>query len=229
MLDSNPLRDYFNAHTTGRGIWKWSHYLDIYHRHLQKFIGTEVYVLEVGVYSGGSLEMWRAYFGERSAVYGVDIRDECREYSNEHTTIFIGDQGDRGLWKSIKSAAPRIDVLIDDGSHIPKDQALTLEEMLPHLSPGGVYVCEDIHNRRTMFDEKRGTDGINAFPAHLLGYINDLNDLRVSERGVTATVFQRSVESIHFYPYMVVVEKAALPVDTFDAPKRGALWQPWCG
>ncbi len=39
---TNPLRTYFEAHTEGRGIWKWDHYFDIYHRHLKRFIGREV-------------------------------------------------------------------------------------------------------------------------------------------------------------------------------------------
>ena len=44
-------------------VWKWKHYCDVYHRHFSKFVGREVHVLEVGIYSGGSLQMWREYFG----------------------------------------------------------------------------------------------------------------------------------------------------------------------
>src|SRR5690348_2802772 len=47
----NPLEQYCNAHTIGPGIWKWRHYFDIYHRHFQKFIGREVHLIEIGVYS----------------------------------------------------------------------------------------------------------------------------------------------------------------------------------
>src|SRR5205823_12359912 len=53
----NPILSYFNAHTEGPGIFKWMHYFDIYQRHFSKFVGREVHVLEVGVYSGGSLSM----------------------------------------------------------------------------------------------------------------------------------------------------------------------------
>src|SRR5262245_23245078 len=61
--DSNPLKAYFDSHTEGNGIWKFIHYFDIYTRHLAKFVGTDVRIMEVGVYSGGSLAMWRDYFG----------------------------------------------------------------------------------------------------------------------------------------------------------------------
>ncbi len=50
----NPLRDYFEANREGPGIWRWQHYFDIYHRHFARFVGREVNVLEIGVYSGGS-------------------------------------------------------------------------------------------------------------------------------------------------------------------------------
>jgi hypothetical protein len=58
----NPLRTFFDSRETGRGIWKCLHYFDIYHRHFSKFVGRDVKVLEIGVYSGGSLEMWRHLF-----------------------------------------------------------------------------------------------------------------------------------------------------------------------
>src|SRR5947207_11688241 len=38
----NPLLAYFEAHRQGRGIWKWRHYFDVYHRHLAKFVGKDV-------------------------------------------------------------------------------------------------------------------------------------------------------------------------------------------
>src|SRR2546423_12660568 len=58
---NNPLKNYFTSHKTGRGIWKWNHYFDIYHRYFKKFIGRRIGILEIGIYSGGSLDMWRAY------------------------------------------------------------------------------------------------------------------------------------------------------------------------
>ena len=67
-LSSNVLWDYFRNHNQGRGVWKWEHYFEIYHRHFSKFINQPVDVLEIGVQSGGSLEMWRAYFGA-AAIY----------------------------------------------------------------------------------------------------------------------------------------------------------------
>src|SRR5580704_8369217 len=38
-LPPNPLLQYFDSHQSGKGIWKWRHYFEIYHRHFAKFVG----------------------------------------------------------------------------------------------------------------------------------------------------------------------------------------------
>ena len=134
----NPLWEYFQNHHQGPGIFKWEHYFDIYHRHLSRFVGRHVDVMEIGIFGGGSLAMWRAYLGENSRIYGVDINPACQAYENEHTSIFIGDQESRDFWKVVKQRVPSVDILIDDGGHSPEQQQVTLEEMLPVVRPGGI-------------------------------------------------------------------------------------------
>src|SRR4051812_2939766 len=69
--ERNRMREFFDARRTGPGIWKWNHYFDIYHRHLAKFVGRGAHVMEIGVYSGGSLEMWGGYiWGGRYGICG---------------------------------------------------------------------------------------------------------------------------------------------------------------
>jgi hypothetical protein len=57
--------------------------------------------------------------------------------------IFIGDEEDRKFWRRFKAEVPAVDIVIDDGGHQTQQQVVTLEELLPHLRPGGVYICED--------------------------------------------------------------------------------------
>ena len=217
----NALRSYFESHREGPGIWKWVHYFEAYHRHLSRFVGREVHVLEIGVYSGGSLPMWREYFGPQCHVYGVDIEEACRVYENEWTSISIGDQADRRFWKRFKQEHPRIDVLIDDGGHEPEQQLVTLEEMLPHLRPGGVYICEDVHGER------------NRFNAYVHGVAANLNTCLPKpgdqSKGIACspTDFQAAIHSVHMYPFLTVLEKHDLPVAEFSSQKHGTEWQPF--
>jgi hypothetical protein len=192
---TNPLWDYLQNHKVGHGIWKWEHYFDIYHRYFSRFIGQEVNVMEVGIYSGGSLEMWRSYFGDKSHIYGVDIEEACKVYENDHISVFIGDQADRAFWSTFKKSVDGIDIIIDDGGHTLEQQQTTLEEMLPYLRPGGVYLCEDVH----------GT--FNTFSAFATGLVNELNSFNSISSPLLPTHFQSKIHSIHFYPYVVIIEK----------------------
>ena len=218
---ANPLSSYFDGVTEGPGIWKWQHYFEIYHRHLSKFVGRPVTVVEVGIYSGGSLPMWRHYFGPGCRVHGVDIEPDCRTYANEYTTIHIGDQADRGFWKRFRETVPEVDVLIDDGGHLPEQQMITLEETLPYLNAGGVYICEDVHGARNPFGEfvRSLADGLNAFDV----------DRASKELASRVTPLQAAVHSVHLYPFVTAIEIQDTPVGRFKAPMHGTQWQPFLG
>jgi predicted O-methyltransferase YrrM len=220
----NRLEQFFDAKTQGHGIWKWRHYFDIYDRHFRRFVDTEVNILEIGVYSGGSLEMWRNYFGPKAKIYGVDIEESCRSYSGDGVEVFIGDQEDRNFWSDFKQRVPALDLVIDDGGHQAIQQLVTLEELLPHLRPGGVYLCEDLHG------------GMHSFVAYIHGLSHKLNDAEGTfgdendpERrlGCLASSFQEAVGSIHLYPFIAVIERNRWPVKELVAPKHGSIWQPF--
>jgi len=205
------MRQFFESRSSGRGIWKFEHYFEIYERHFARFAGSDAHVAEIGVYSGGSLEMWRDYFGPRASVYGIDIEERCRAYADAGTQIFIGDQADRAFWARFRAAVPRLDVLIDDGSHRPEDQIPAFEEAFQHLAPGGVYLCEDIQGIH------------NGFSTYLHGLARDLNAIDWD----APSWAQRWIASISLYPLVAVVEKRAAPLTRLHAPRRGTEWQPW--
>jgi len=213
----NPLGVYFESHEEGRGILKWLHYFDIYHRYFQKFVGQEVHIVEIGIFSGGSLDMWKEYFGPKCRIYGVDIHEECKAYEDSQTKVFVGDQADRSFWEGFKKNVPRVDIVIDDGGHLPHQQIVTLEELLPHVQPGGVFWCEDIlgiHQR---------------FVAYLYGLADRLNAYGIKPDGseVDPSEFQRSIYGIHLYPFVAVIEKAEVRVERFACPGHGTEWQPF--
>jgi hypothetical protein len=43
------------------------------------------------------------------------------------------------------------------------------------------------------------------------------------------TALQSGVASVHFYPYVIVIEKAPAPIPEFVAPMHGSEWQPFLG
>ena len=221
---SNPLWVYFDSHREGPGIWKWVHYFDVYHQHFNRFRGREVHVLEIGIYSGGSLGMWKDYFGPECHVYGVDREESCKRYEDDSVKVFIGDQADRAFWRRVREQVPTLDIVIDDGGHEPTQQIVTLEELLPHLQPGGVFLCEDVH----------GT--LDEFALYVNGLMHNLNamesvkdDPENNERRIVckATGFQSSIRSMHWYPFVTVIEKRNAPITELVAPKHGSQWEPF--
>ena len=209
------LRDYF-AKNAGRPIYKWLHYFEIYERHFERFRGRDVNLLEIGVYRGGSLQMWKHYFGPGATIYGVDIDPACREMEEERVRIMIGDQADRGFLRKLKASIPRIDILIDDGGHIMAQQIATFEELYGHVADDGIYLCEDVHSsywpkyggglrRPGTFIEyaKRLIDQLNAW--HTL----DPEQFEVDD-------FTLTTYGMHFYGSVLVIEKRPM-----EAPREG--------
>ena len=215
---ADPLRAYFDSHSEGPGIWKWLHYFEIYHRHLSKFVGKPVTLAEVGIYSGGSLQMWHHYLGDQCHVHGIDIMPECTSYESPKTTIHIGDQSDRSFWDAFRRKVPSLDILIDDGGHEPDQQIITLEETLSYLNDGGIFICEDIH----------GIDNRFATYVHdMADRLNAMTKLPTPDLRSAVTPFQSSIASVHFYPYLIVIEKGRSLENGLQAPKHGTQWQPF--
>jgi hypothetical protein len=207
------LRAYFDAHEHGPGLWKWLHYFEIYERHLARFRGQEVHIVEVGIFSGGSIDMWLSYFGDRCRFYGLDVEAACKNYERPRVEVFIGDQADLEFWARFRAEVPRVDILIDDGGHLPEQQMATLEAMLPHIVPGGVYLCEDIQGAE------------NAFHTYLDVLSRSLSSF-VGMGPIPPSPVHQHVASVHRYPQATVIEKPRLPIEPFDAPRRGTEWQP---
>ena len=135
------LRELFEAHD-GRLIDKWAHYFYIYERYFAEYVGKRVRVLEIGVAHGGSLQLWKKYFGVQAEIVGVDIEPRCKDYEEEQITICTMNQAD--LNDRLRLPFPSFDIVIDDGSHHKIDQQASFKAMWPRTR--GVYIIEDCHN-----------------------------------------------------------------------------------
>lgn len=128
----------FRAHT-GRQIDKWQHYFPIYEKHFAPYVGTPVRVLEIGVDHGGSLQLWKSYFGPYAEIVGIDIDPRCSTYTEPQIDIRIMNQRDPAI-----SRLGTFDIVIDDGSHFIADQEDSFRALWPCTT--GVYLVEDCHH-----------------------------------------------------------------------------------
>lgn len=202
----NDLEKYFTENN-GNLIHKYKHYFDIYDRHFSRFRGTDVHVLEIGVSHGGSLQMWKSYFGPRAKIYGVDINPHCKQLEEEQIYILIGDQADRGFLRSLLEAIPRIDILIDDGGHTMAQQINTFEVLFPHIDKEGIYLCEDLH---TSYWKKFG-GGYRKSGSYIEYSKNFIDSIHAwhsrQPKKLNVSDFTRSVCGLHYYNSVLVIEK----------------------
>ena len=201
----NDLLHYFNTHK-GRLIHKYIHYFDIYDRHFARFRGRDLVILEIGVSQGGSLQMWKNYFGPGVKIYGIDINPACKQLEEEHIQIFIGSQSDKDFLRHIKSVIPPVDILIDDGGHTMQQQIVTFEELFSHVKENGVYLIEDLHTsywlRYGGGHQRRGT--FIEFSKNFIDYINAHHS---EQKSLHVNDFTSSVDSLHYYDSILVIEK----------------------
>jgi len=204
----NDLERIFHEHT-GNIIHKWQHYFDIYDRHFSRFRNKKITILEIGVHKGGSLEMWRKYFGENCEIIGIDIIPLCKRFENSFTKIFIGSQEDRNFLQNLKKQIPKVDILIDDGGHMMDHLRITFEELYDWVAEEGVYLAEDLHTCYWPSFEG-GYRRSNSFIEYTKKLIDQLNAWHSQQKRFRISDFTRTTHSIHFYDSIVVFEKARI-------------------
>jgi hypothetical protein len=124
---------------------KHSSYFYAYEKIFSRFVNKRIIFVEVGILNGGSLFMWRKYFGNNARIIGIDNNPKAKIWEKEGFEIFIGDQGDKNFWDNFKKKIGQIDILLDDGGHTDIQQATTLFCCAKNIKDGGVLVIEDTH------------------------------------------------------------------------------------
>ncbi len=202
---ANPLEAWFRANQ-GRAVNKWPHYFPVYDRHLARYRGGDVTVAEFGVWHGGSLQMWRDYFGPRSRVIGVDIDPRCTAAAGEGITVVTGDQEDREFLAGLAARAGPFDVVIDDGGHSMAQQLATFEVMWPALAEGGTFLVEDVHTSYWP-DYGGGYRRAGTFTEHAKDMIDRINAWHSRDPEFQPDYWTKTVAGMHVYDSVIVFDK----------------------
>ena len=208
----NELEQYFEKNDK-RLINKYQHYFDVYDKHFSKYKGQEITIVEVGVFQGGSLQMWRSYFGPKAKIWGIDIDPRCKLLEEENTNIIIGSQEDESFLESIYDITGPIDILIDDGGHTQKQQITTFNILFDKIKNDGVYLCEDVHTSYWL-SYGGGSNRMGTFIQFTKKLIDKLNAFHSEENSLQVDSFTKSAKSIHYYDSIVVIEKGIITKPT---------------
>lgn len=193
----------------GKAIHKWSHYFPAYERHFAPWRGRSLTFLEIGVAKGGSLAMWRRYFGPLARIVGADIDPKCKAHEGDGVEVRIGDQADPRFLQALVDEFGAPDVVLDDGGHHMDQIAATFAFLYPRMDKNGVYLVEDLH---TAYWPKfgGGLDAPGSFINHAKSLIDRLNADHAQGQ-VTPDAFTRDTFAITFYDSIVVFEKGRIP------------------
>jgi hypothetical protein len=202
----NPLLHFFLSNR-GPLMNKWLHYFDIYDKHFHRYRGKPVRMIEIGIYHGGSLSMWKDYFGDKLELFGVDINPRAEKFADERTKVYIGDQSDPAFLASMRSEIGQVDIVLDDGGHACYQQIASYRGLFDMVAPDGVYMIEDCHT--SYWDEYGG--GLHrkdSFLEFTKQWIDEVNSYHVRDwKPEQYSSLARSAHCVSFYDSVVVVEK----------------------
>lgn len=123
-------------------------YLPLYDELLKNKKETATNILEVGVYGGGSIELWSKYFLNAN-IYGVELNSLntiSRPIINKKNIILLTktDAYDLDLLGKFKDI--KFDLVLDDGPHSLESQIFFVKHYSKLLKHDGILIIEDIQN-----------------------------------------------------------------------------------
>jgi len=178
---------------------KHSSYFHVYEELLAKYRGRDITFVEIGVLNGGSLFMWRDYFGPSARVIGIDVNPDAKRWEEFGFEIFLGSQSDERFWDELFSLVGDVDIVLDDGGHINEQQIVTTEKCIPHIKEGGMLIVEDTH---TSYIANFGNPSRYSFISYCKALMDSINSRFPAVR-ISDNPLNQMVSSIHIYESIV--------------------------
>jgi hypothetical protein len=223
-----PDNELFRLFAGETDVLKWHHYFEIYTRHLAGYRDRPIRMLEIGVFRGGSLRMWKRYFHPESIIVGIDVDESCRDHEDAQNGIFvrIGDQADRVFLSRVAGELGPFDIILDDGSHKTYDQISAFNALFrPALADGGCYLLEDMHSNYWV----RDLNSPETFIRYASRMVDALHEPYLSRRErdfrrgdpdnvreLEISYLSANLAGVFFYDSVVVLEKRKRQLPTSE-------------
>jgi 23S rRNA U2552 (ribose-2'-O)-methylase RlmE/FtsJ len=187
---------------------KWKKYFDVYDENLNIYKGKNITFVEIGIFNGGSLKVWKEFFGPGSRIIGIDINKECKKFEEEGIEVHIGNQSDPKFWNTFFEKVGNVDVILDDGGHTNLDQIMTTVKCVNKINDGGMLIVEDTHTSyMRLYNSKNSFSFIN-FAKKIIDDVNYTANESVFGKKGNKSNFNFSLNnyiySTHFYESIVI-------------------------
>lgn len=200
---------------------KHSAYFPVYDKLFGSYRGKDIVFVEIGVLEGGSLFMWREFFGSNARIIGVDINSGAKKWADEGFEIFIGSQSDPEFWKRFFEEVGDVDVILDDGGHTFEQQIVTAECTVENIRDGGILLVEDVC---TSYMRQYGGPSAVSFVSYAKNIIDGVN-YRSQE---LSHQHERAIYSVQFFESMAVfyIDRALCELKSQEVSNGGRHMPP---
>ena len=178
---------------------KQTSYFRAYTELLDQYRGKPITFVEIGVLNGGSLFMWREYFGADARIIGIDFNPLAKRWENDGFEIHIGSQSDPLFWAEFFRKVGEVDIVLDDGGHKFEQQIVTAYECIPHIRDGGLLIVEDTH---TSYFKDFGYPTKYSFIEWSKKLVDNINS-RYPKIRASDLPYKHSIFSINFFESLV--------------------------
>jgi len=173
-------------------------YAKIYENLFKPKKSEKLKILEIGSFYGNASAALFFYF-KNSLIYSADINPDMYKYKGSRLKNFFADTSSRGsINENILKKNIEFDIVIEDASHMLKDQIISLFMIFPKIKKGGIFIVEEID-----FPEKREDMRIDQFKPDLktiLKKVISKEDFRSDYiQDNEKDYFLKNVDSIEFF------------------------------
>jgi len=228
------------------GTDKVSHgYTKIYHDILNKYKNEKFNFMEIGVFYGASIKMWNDYFN-KATIYAADnyigkngngniflepdrfvkeVENDKNIYDRVNITYLDQSKEDDliNFLNKCNKENIKFKIILDDGSHLMKDQQLTFFYLFDLLEDGGIFIMENTHtsdqqgydvlpdksnSTKKMLEELQkknlksiyfnNEEKINK----IINSVTEIQHFRIKEGSETTIIFKKQfMQKIHFITF----------------------------
>ena len=209
-VESKRLNEVFIHFATNKGSHFFSnnikhsgHGYDAFYEKLFKENRTKnLNIMEFGIHHGDSLAALSSYFPNANIV-GVDKNPFSTNYKSKRIrTLHCDVSSEKNLASLSNYLNKDYDYIIDDASHNPIHQKLTLFSMFQNLKSGGIFVIEELNFfqsennkddpnqnflRNLLIDVSKKSETIlkSKYNDKIMDFIDDVQDVEINKGVLT--------------------------------------------
>ena len=147
------------------------------------------------------------FFFNKAKVFGIDISSKVFLDNNKIKT-YICDESDLKKLKDISSEIGELDIVIDDGSHIPINQKNNFLIFFNKLKDKGIYIIEDIGSSyEKAFDGDPDLIEESNLVSFFKNYTHCVNSEMLTEKNQKKFGSFIDIEKIFFFKNSILIQK----------------------